>query len=62
MPEKNIAALLESGELRPLPLLQGRRRSTSLMLRINEERLPGNAAIAVLAQMFIDQVAADRRV
>ncbi|WP_312055399.1 LysR family transcriptional regulator [Pantoea brenneri] len=62
LPEKNIAALLESGELRPLPLLQGRRRSTSLKLRINEERLPGNAAIAVLAQMFIDQVAVDRRV
>ncbi|MBZ6394378.1 MULTISPECIES: LysR family transcriptional regulator [Pantoea] len=62
LPEKNIAALLESGELRPLPLLQGRRRSTSLMLRINEERLPGNATIAVLAQMFIDQVAVDRRV
>jgi len=57
LPELNIAALLESGELRPLPLLQGRRRSTSLMLRINEERLPGNSAIAALAELFIERIA-----
>ncbi|MGP4128567.1 LysR family transcriptional regulator [Pantoea tagorei] len=57
LPEMNIAALLESGELRPLPLLQGRRRSTSLMLRINEERLPGNSAISTLAALFIERVA-----
>lgn len=57
LPELNIAPLLESGELRPLPLLQGRRRSTSLMLRINEERLPGNGAISALADLFIERVA-----
>jgi len=57
LPELNIAALLESGELRPLQLLQGRRRSTSLMLRINEERLPGNSAISTLAALFIERVA-----
>ena len=56
--EQNIAALLESGELRPLPLLQGRRRSSSLVMYINEERLPGNSAITALAQMFIERVAA----
>lgn len=58
LPEQNIAALLESGELRPLPLLQGRRRSSSLVMYINEERLPGNSAITALAQMFIERVAA----
>ncbi|WP_033790852.1 LysR family transcriptional regulator [Pantoea septica] len=57
LPELNIAPLLESGELRPLPLLQGRRRSTSLMLRINEERLPGNGAISALADLFIERLA-----
>ena len=58
LPEQNIAALLESGELRPLPLLQGRRRNSSLVMYINEERLPGNSAITALAQMFIERVAA----
>ncbi|RPD99735.1 LysR family transcriptional regulator [Candidatus Pantoea deserta] len=57
LPEQTIAPLLSSGELRPLPLLQGQRRSTSLMLRINEERLPGNGTIAELARLFIDRVA-----
>jgi len=57
LPELNIEPLLKSGELRPLPLLQGRRRSTSLMLRINEERLPGNRAISALAELFIERVA-----
>lgn len=58
LPEQNIAGLLESGELRPLPLLQGRRRSSTLVMYINEERLPGNSAIAELAQMFMERVAA----
>lgn len=62
LPEQNIAALLESGELRPLPLLQGRRRSSSLVMHMNEERLPGNHAIAALAQMFIERVAQEKRV
>ncbi|WLS78255.1 LysR family transcriptional regulator [Erwinia pyri] len=61
LPEKNIEALLHSGELLPLQLLQGRRRSTPLVLRINEQRLPGNMTIAVLAQMFIDRVAEEKR-
>ena len=58
LPEQNIASLLKSGELRPLPLLQGRRRSSTLVMYINEERLPGNSAIAELAQMFVERVAA----
>lgn len=56
LPEWNIAPLLESGELRPLPLLQGKRRATSLILRINEERLAGNGAISDLAEMFMERV------
>ena len=62
LPEQNIAGLLKSGELRPLPLLQGRRRSSTLVMYINEERLPGNSAIAELAQMFVERVAQDKRV
>lgn len=62
LPEQNIAGLLKSGELRPLPLLQGRRRSSSLVMYINEERLPGNSAIAVLAQMFVERVAQEKRI
>lgn len=61
LPEQNIAGLLKSGELRPLPLLQGRRRSSTLVMYINEERLPGNSTIAELAQMFMERVAQERR-
>ncbi|MEW7315054.1 LysR family transcriptional regulator [Buttiauxella gaviniae] len=52
LPEEHIQPLLASGELLPLPLVQGARRTTQLYLMVNEERNVVDQEIALLVDLL----------
>ncbi|WJV55897.1 LysR family transcriptional regulator [Pectobacteriaceae bacterium CE90] len=56
LPESRIRHWLDCGELKPLPLIQGAHRATSLYLVVNEEKQFFDQEVNTLVQLLMDEV------